>query len=231
MSKMQGKPSKFANLTGQAKPEELIDTPVEATEIIQEDQISKEKEGEPMEQTEDAVKVDEQKEPEITIQPLTASQAEAAEQANKEYIKKQKTEETVSELGTISSATTITGIISSNGHIKMHGEVFGDLHILGDVSITGKVAGTIEGNKIELEGSNTVGDIHARGDVLIGADSAVKGDIKGQTITVDGKVEGNTVAQVSIHMAKTAIVKGAVTSPTLSIISGAEFQGKVNVTK
>ena len=137
----------------------------------------------------------------------------------------------ISETGTISSVTTITGIIASNGHIKIEGEVIGDIHILGDVSITGKLTGAIEGNKVELSGSKTVGDIKARGDVAIGSESSVKGDIKGQTITVDGRIEGNTEAKVGVHMAKTAVIKGAITAPTLSMISGAEFQGKVNVTK
>lgn len=137
----------------------------------------------------------------------------------------------VSEVGVISTMTTINGTVSSKGHIRIEGKVIGDVFAYGDVKVTGKVAGDIEGGNIELGGCIVDGDIKARGDVNIGKDSTLSGNMNGQLITIDGKIKGNVEASKGAHMSSTSLVKGSITSPTLSMSAGAELQGKVNVAK
>lgn len=137
----------------------------------------------------------------------------------------------VSEVGVISPKTTINGTVSSKGHIRIEGNVIGDVFAYGDIKITGKVAGDIEGSNIELGGCIVDGDVKARGDVAIGKDSTLSGNMNGQLITIDGKIKGNIEAQKGAHMSGTSVVKGSITAPTLSMSAGAELQGKVNVAK
>ena len=137
----------------------------------------------------------------------------------------------VSEVGVISTKTTINGTVSSKGHIRIEGNVIGDVFAYGDIKVTGKVAGDIEGGNIELGGCIVDGDIKARGDVSIGKDSTLSGNMNGQLITIDGKIKGNIEAQKGAHMSSTSVVKGSIIAPTLSMSAGAELQGKVNVSK
>lgn len=137
----------------------------------------------------------------------------------------------VSEVGVISSSTTINGTVSSKGHIRIEGGVIGDVFAYGDIKITGKVAGDIDGSNIELGGCVVDGDIKARGDVAIGKDSSLSGNMSGQIITIDGKIKGNIDAAKGAHMSGTSVVKGSITAPTLSMSAGAELIGKVEVAK
>lgn len=137
----------------------------------------------------------------------------------------------VSEVGVISAMTTINGTVSSKGHIRIEGNVIGDVFAYGDVKVTGKVAGDIEGGNIELGGCIVDGDVKARGDVTIGKDSSLTGNMNGQLITIDGKIKGNVEALKGAHMSSTSLIKGSITAPTLSMSAGAELQGKVNVSK
>jgi len=137
----------------------------------------------------------------------------------------------ISEVGVITAMTTITGNISSKGHIEIGGNVIGDVVAYGDIKITGKVAGDIEGGNIELNGCIIDGNVKARGDVTIGKDSTLSGNANGQLITIDGKIKGNVDAMKGVHMSSTSLVKGSITSPTLSMSAGAELQGKVSVAR
>lgn len=137
----------------------------------------------------------------------------------------------VSEVGVISPLTSINGSVSSKGHIRIEGNVIGDVFAYGDIKVTGKVAGDLEGGNIELGSCIVDGDIKARGDVTIGKDSTLSGNMNGQLITIDGKIKGNVEATKGAHMSSTSLVKGSITAPTLSMSAGAELQGKVNVSK
>lgn len=137
----------------------------------------------------------------------------------------------VSEVGVISSLTTINGTVSSKGHIRVEGSIIGDVFAYGDIKVTGKVAGDIEGGNVELGTCIVEGDVKARGDVNIGKESTLSGNMIGQLITIDGKIKGNVEAVKGAHMSGTSLVKGSITAPTLSMSAGAELQGKVNVSK
>lgn len=137
----------------------------------------------------------------------------------------------VSEVGVISPKTTINGTVSSKGHVRIEGTVIGDVFAYGDIKVTGKIAGDIEGGNIEFGGCVVDGDIKARGDIAVGKDSSLSGDMRGSLITIDGKIKGNVEALKGAQMSSTSLVKGSLTAPTLSMNAGAELQGKVSVSK
>jgi cytoskeletal protein CcmA (bactofilin family) len=142
-----------------------------------------------------------------------------------------ETYQPVSEVGVISPMTTINGNVSSKGHIRIERSVIGVIFAYGDIKVTGKVAGDIEGGNIELGDCIVDGDIKARGDVTIGKESTLSGNMNGQLITIDGKIKGNVEAVKGAHMSSTSVVIGSITAPTLSMSAGAELQGKVSVAK
>jgi len=137
----------------------------------------------------------------------------------------------VSEVGVISSMTTINGTVSSKGHIRIEGNVIGDVFAYGDIKVSGKVAGDVEGANLEFGGCIVEGDSKARGDINVGKDSTLSGNVSGQLLTIDGKIKGDVTAEKGAHMSSSSLVKGSITAPTLSMSAGAELQGRVNVAK
>lgn len=177
---------------------------------------------------------EEQKEPEAVAKPeaLNVKPAEVPVFDWKEEEQpKVESYEPVSEMGVISPLATINGTVSSKGHIRIEGCVIGDVFAYGDIKVAGKVAGDIEGGNIELGGCIVEGDVRARGDVNIGKDSTLSGNMNGQLITIEGKIKGNVQAAKGAHMSGTSTVRGSVSAPTLSMSAGAELRGKVNVSK
>lgn len=57
----------------------------------------------------------------------------------------------------------------------------------------------------------------------------VKADITGQVIEVKGSVEGDLVATTSVSVASTAHLKGDIYAPSISIVEGADFTGRVEM--
>jgi len=67
------------------------------------------------------------------------------------------------------------------------------------------------------------GDIKA-GSLIIGEKAAVKGDVICETVTVRGTVEGGIRAK-SVSLASTAIIRGDILHSSLSVETGAHFEG------
>ncbi len=89
----------------------------------------------------------------------------------------------------------------------------GDLSVDEDLVILGSVEGSIE---------------HAAR-LVIGEDGKIKADIQGENIRVDGKVEGNLHASSSVSIGESANVIGDVYAPTVALVEGARFKGKIDM--
>ncbi len=89
----------------------------------------------------------------------------------------------------------------------------GDLSVDEDLVILGSVEGSIEHT--------------AR--LVIGEDGKIKADIQGENIRVDGKVEGNLHARSSVSIGESANVIGDVYAPTVALVEGARFKGKIDM--
>ncbi|HVW70352.1 MAG TPA: polymer-forming cytoskeletal protein [Steroidobacteraceae bacterium] len=87
----------------------------------------------------------------------------------------------------------------------------GELHADEDLTIHGEVQGTI---------------VHTQR-LMIAPQGRVKADIKGQTVIVQGCVEGDVTAAASIAVVSGAQVTGDVRAPSISIVEGANFNGNV----
>ena len=83
-----------------------------------------------------------------------------------------------------------------------------------DVVIEGQLQGTIDSGNHDL---------------LIEKGAAVKAELRGNNITVLGKVAGNITATGKIKVGKEARVTGDLSAPQISIREGARFKGTVKM--
>ncbi len=91
--------------------------------------------------------------------------------------------------------------------------------ISADVMMSGNINSSGE---IQFDGT-LEGDLKA-GSLIIGEKASVKGEVICETVTVRGKVEGAIRAK-SVSLAKTARIHGDILHSSLSVETGAHFEG------
>lgn len=92
--------------------------------------------------------------------------------------------------------------------------------ISGDVQLTGTVKSHGE---VQLDGELD-GDIHA-GTLIIGEKAVVRGEVICEQVTVRGRVEGGVRAR-QVVLANTAYIQGDILHSSLSVETGAFFEGR-----
>jgi cytoskeletal protein CcmA (bactofilin family) len=70
------------------------------------------------------------------------------------------------------------------------------------------------------------GDILLTGDLVIGANGEITGNVDAQTVTVGGKITGNINAKNKLVFENKARIKGDIRASKLVIDEGAMFDGK-----
>lgn len=73
------------------------------------------------------------------------------------------------------------------------------------------------------------GRLDTKGSLIIGENSVINADINGEEIVIGGKVTGNITAQKHIQVLSRAHIVGDITTPVLSVESGAVIQGKCDM--
>jgi len=89
----------------------------------------------------------------------------------------------------------------------------GELRAQEDLKIEGRIEGTI----------------HHQQRVVVGAKGEVVATVSAAAIDVEGKVQGDMNAKKSIKVNSTAIVRGNLRAPSVSITEGANFNGSVSM--
>lgn len=90
----------------------------------------------------------------------------------------------------------------------------GDLSGDEDLVIEGRVEG-----KIDLKQHN----------VTIGKNGRVNADVYGNTVVVEGEVDGNLFAQLQAVVRQSGAVRGNITAPRVILEDGARFRGSVDM--
>jgi len=129
----------------------------------------------------------------------------------------------------ISRSMVIVGEITSGGDIDVYGDVKGSIKTSGDVKATGKIIGDLAGNSFTLNGCTIQGNIVAKGNVTIGMNTIVIGDITAENIKLNGKVKGNLTIGKMSEFLENALLAGDVKSQTISMSQGAKLHGNVSV--
>ncbi len=70
------------------------------------------------------------------------------------------------------------------------------------------------------------GDCICEGDLILGAEGVIDGNISARSVTLSGKVTGDIKAQEKLELLPTAEVTGDITSKSLIIDENASFDGR-----
>ena len=97
-----------------------------------------------------------------------------------------------------------------------------------DLTILGDRITIISANKLQVDG-DVRGNVHGK-QVVITEEGSVVGMVCAEDIEVRGGVRGS-IRAVSVKLLATAQVEGDITHQRLAIAEGAEFDGKVRLTK
>ena len=89
----------------------------------------------------------------------------------------------------------------------------GELKAQEDLKVEGRIEGTIQHQQR----------------VVIGAKGEVVATVTAAAIDVDGKVQGDMHAKKSVKVSQTAVVRGNIRAPSVSITEGANFNGSVSM--
>jgi len=95
------------------------------------------------------------------------------------------------------------------------------------LSVKGKVSGS--GNLIVM--GKLEGEFDLNGELVVAPPAVLNGEIKAVNVTVSGNITGNLTAREKIHLEKSAVVNGRLSSPRLSVADGASFNGDVEMKK
>lgn len=91
-------------------------------------------------------------------------------------------------------------------------------------TFTGEISGT---SVIRIEGK-VIGNINVEGGVVLGEKGNVKGDINTRSAIIYGTINGNVKA-IQLEIKKTGLVNGDITTDTLEIEMGAQYNGKLHM--
>ena len=89
----------------------------------------------------------------------------------------------------------------------------GELKAQEDLKVEGRIEGTI----------------HHQQRVVVGAKGEVVAAVTAAAIEVDGKVQGDMNAKKSVKVSSSAVVRGNIRAPSVSITEGANFNGSVSM--
>lgn len=129
----------------------------------------------------------------------------------------------------ISRSMVIEGEIVSSSDIDIYGDVKGSIKTTGDIKVTGKIIGDIVGDNFTLTGCAIQGNIQAKGNVVIGTNTVIVGNISAENIKINGKVKGNLKINSSSEFLENALLAGDVHSQSISMSQGAKLHGNVRV--
>ncbi len=111
--------------------------------------------------------------------------------------------------------------------LEFSGVTSGETVIGAGVKVTGDLISEAD---ITIDGRMT-GNIRAAGNVNIGVNAKIKGDVKGVNVTIAGQLKGNIEADGETAIAHTGKVSGNIVTGLISIESGGVFLGKSSMTK
>lgn len=94
-----------------------------------------------------------------------------------------------------------------------------------NLKIKGNVSG--EGSLIIL--GSFEGEFDLKGRLKVAQGARIKGNVKATDIYVNGSIEGAVTASEKVHLDNTARIKGGISTPKISILEGAMFDGEIKM--
>jgi len=95
-----------------------------------------------------------------------------------------------------------------------------------DFVFTGELKGT---SVVRIEGK-IIGNVHIESGIVLGEKGSIEGDVVTRSAIIYGTVHGNLKA-AQLEIKKTGCVTGDITTDTLEIELGAQYNGRLNMQK
>jgi cytoskeletal protein CcmA (bactofilin family) len=91
------------------------------------------------------------------------------------------------------------------------------------------IRGNVRGEgSLEIYG-RVEGDVEVTGDVTVGEQASVRGDVSGARVTIGGTVQGDLSGSEAVVLERTAQITGDITAPRLGIEEGAIVRGGIRM--
>ncbi|MBQ2830385.1 MAG: polymer-forming cytoskeletal protein [Oscillospiraceae bacterium] len=129
----------------------------------------------------------------------------------------------------IGEDTQIIGTIKTSNSLELYGFVKGDILSEADVFLYGKVNGNVAGNNVFLNAGAVKGDISSASTLRVSHSSAVAGNVRCATISIDGKLLGNIEAAQSAELLDNAVILGDISTSHFAMSETSRLQGVVNI--
>lgn len=91
--------------------------------------------------------------------------------------------------------------------------------------------GVFQGRDNHIIYGEVQGECDLEGILVLGEGSRWKGNIRAANVVIAGRVEGDIQATNKLELAKTAHVRGKITSPVVAIARGAVHEGSIRMTR
>jgi len=91
--------------------------------------------------------------------------------------------------------------------------------------------GVFQGKDNHIIYGQVQGECDIEGILVLGEGSRWKGNIRAGSVVIAGRVEGDIQAVTKLELARTAYVRGKITSPVVAIARGAVHEGSIRMAK
>jgi cytoskeletal protein CcmA (bactofilin family) len=134
------------------------------------------------------------------------------------------------ELTVISKNTVVDGNIRSFANMNIDGNIRGDIETTKNIELNGKVVGNLTCNNAQMITSQVQGNIRMKGNVIMGRDTLLIGDLVSTYAKVNGKIKGNIEIGGKAELKGDAVIFGDISASTITVDDGAIIQGYVSTT-
>lgn len=110
-------------------------------------------------------------------------------------------------------STPLSGMTGGKNILSSDVEIKGKLRFSNDLIIDGRIEG----------------EVNSEGDLTVGENAQIVGDVKTRSVVVFGKIEGNITVTDRCELKQNAVLHGDVVAGKLAIEEGATFMGTSTV--
>ena len=134
------------------------------------------------------------------------------------------------ELTIISANTIIDGNVRSFANMSIDGDIKGNVETTKDIELNGRIVGDVTCNNANMIVSQVQGNVLLKGNVEIGRDTLLIGDLTSGFASINGKVKGNVEISGKAEFKADAVIFGDISASTITVDDGAIIQGYVSTT-
>lgn len=157
----------------------------------------------------------------------TGSVGENCDNVEKQHYENAQPAPEAEKKSVLQQGVVITGSITSSTALFIYGTVKGNVTCESDVTIDGNIEGNVKAGNIQMLNGHIKGDIESKCVVNVLKGAVIDGNIAGETLCCDGRIEGNTNVNGKVAINENAIVIGDIVCEKISIREGAVCNGKM----